>query len=92
MDRKAAPAKVTGPDGLIYSPDENERLDQLMLSTFGRGGGRQVLDHLRAITIEYVSGPHVTDAELRHREGGRFIVGIIESRMRAAQARKEKKK
>lgn len=91
MDRKVPPSKVTGPDGQVYSPAENERLDDLMLAAFSRGAGKRVLEHLRAITIEFVSGPHVTDAELRHREGGRFVVGIIESRMRAAQARKEKK-
>lgn len=92
MERKDQQARVTGPDGNTYTPEQNKELDQLMLATFARGSGKKVLEHLRRITIEFVSGPHVSDAELRHREGGRFIVGVIESRMRAAQSRKEKKK
>ena len=43
--------------------------------------GKEVLRYLRSITIEMVNGPNVTTEELRHLEGQRYIVGLIERRI-----------
>jgi hypothetical protein len=43
--------------------------------------GKEVLRYLRSITIEMVNGPNVTTEELRHLEGQRYIVGLIEQRI-----------
>lgn len=51
--------------------------------------GKEVLKYLRSITIESVNGAGVSDAHLRHMEGQRYIVGIIEQRIRHAQKVKE---
>lgn len=75
-----------GPDGNIYSRDDDDRLNKLFASVFGRGAGKEVLAHLRSITIEMVAGPNITDAELRHREGARHLVGIIEARVRKGKS------
>ncbi len=50
----------------------------LSVSVFGTEAGQAYLAHLRSITINRVYGPDVSDAELRHMEGQRFIVGLIE--------------
>jgi len=45
--------------------------------------------YLRSITIEMVHGPNVATEELRHSEGQRYIVGLIEQRI--AHAHRSKK-
>ena len=46
--------------------------------------GQEFLKYLRSITIELVNGPAVSDGELRHVEGQRFLVGLIETRIKHA--------
>lgn len=81
--------RVLGPDGLQYSAKRNAEIDDLMVAAFGRGSGRDALAYLRSITIENIAGPEVTDAALRHREGARFLVGVIETRLRAGLQRRK---
>lgn len=52
--------------------------------------GEKVLKILRKQTIEAVCGPFVTNDQLRHLEGQRFLVGQIEQRVRAGHKAKEK--
>jgi len=44
---------------------------------------------LRSITIESVQGPNASDAELRHLEGQRYLVGVVERRISHAQRIKQ---
>lgn len=90
MGQKDRPQRLLGPDGLQYTPKQNETLDELALAAFGRGAGKQFLAYLRSITIEMVGGPEITDAQLRHREGARYLVGIIEARVKAGEERRRK--
>ena len=57
-------------------------------SVFESEVGKEVLKYLRSITIEYVNGPTVTTDELRHIEGQRYLVGVIEQRIRHAHNHK----
>jgi hypothetical protein len=45
----------------------------------------EVLKHLRRITIETAGGPLITNDELRHREGQRFLVYLIQARINLAE-------
>jgi hypothetical protein len=81
-------AKVIGPEGLEWTTEEDARLDELALATFGRGSGKEFLRYLRSITIELVAGPDITDAHLRHREGMRSLVAIIETRVNRGHKRR----
>jgi len=56
-------------------------LNKLFAATFSSEAGKEVLRHLRQITIESVSGPNIGGNELFHREGQRYIVGLIEQRI-----------
>jgi hypothetical protein len=85
------PQRVLGPDGFGYSPARNRELDDLAVATFGRGAGREFLSYLRSITIEAVGGPEITNDQLRHREGARYLVGIIEQRIAAGHKRRRAK-
>jgi hypothetical protein len=70
-----------GPDGLPRTKAQEDELNLLFATVFRTTAAKQVLSYLRAITIEMVGGPEITDAQLRHREGARYLVGIIEARI-----------
>lgn len=72
---------VLGPDGVLRGHDEEHKLNLLFAAAFERDAGREALRHLRAITIEAVAGPGVSPDALMHREGMRYLVGIIEQRI-----------
>ena len=56
-----------------------------MRTCFRTPTGQEVIKYLRSITIEAVTGPAASDAELRHLEGQRYIVGLIERRIKHAE-------
>jgi hypothetical protein len=78
-----------GPDGTARPHSEQVRINELLALAFRGDAGKAAMDYLRSISIERVCGPHATDAELRHLEGMRFIVGVISQRISAAHKEKE---
>ena len=76
------PNKVNiGLDGIQRSSDKDVQISQNISQIFESPTGKEVLRYLRSITIEMVNGPNVTTEELRHIEGQRYIVGLIEQRI-----------
>lgn len=55
----------------------DERLAAAYARCFAGGDGRQVLDHLRALTMNRTLGPAAPDAALRHLEGQRALVAHV---------------
>ena len=74
-----------GPDGITRSPDKENELNKLAAGIFASQGGKEFLRYLRSITTQAVLGPHAATNELFHREGMRFLVGIIEQRIARGQ-------
>jgi hypothetical protein len=72
-------------DGFMRSDAEDDRISLEIASLFATPTGQSVLKHLRSITIETVTGANVSDAELRHLEGQRYLVGLIERRIKHAE-------
>lgn len=72
---------TTGLDGIARPAAEEARLNVLCATVLATAAGKSLMDYLRSISIERVNGPHATDAELRHMEGMRFIVGICSKRI-----------
>jgi|TARA_R110002020_G_scaffold364585_1_gene576902 hypothetical protein len=70
-----------GIDGFNRSKDNDEMISNAVGSCFATPIGQEVLKYLKSITIEMVGGPDITDAKLRHLEGQRYIVGLIERRI-----------
>lgn len=70
-----------GVDGIQRPQSKDREISENVASLFGTATGQAVLKYLRSITIEMVHGPNVTTEELRHMEGQRYIVGLIENRM-----------
>ena len=81
-------AKLASPiDGVPRTEAEERSLDILVLEVLGGGRGAQLMDYLRGLTLRTVSGPAVSDQELRHREGQRHLVWMLEARLKLERER-----
>ncbi len=72
-------------DGFNRSEETDKQISLIISQVFNTASGKEVLRYLRSITIEAVSGANVSDAELRHLEGQRYLVGVIERRIKHAE-------
>lgn len=77
-----------GIDGIQRNRERDLEISQDVASVFSGPTGVQVLKYLRSITIEMVHGPNVASEELRHHEGQRYIVGLLEQRIAHAHRSK----
>jgi hypothetical protein len=68
-------------DGIERSVAVERQINEQLALVFRGAAGKAALDYLRSISIERVCGPFASDAELRHLEGMRFIVGVISQRI-----------
>ena len=82
-------SKHLGVDGLPRSKEQDETISKNFEALFKTPTGKAVLSYLRSVTIEMIAGPNASDDELRHREGQRFLVAIIEKRIQHAQRIKD---
>jgi hypothetical protein len=78
-----------GIDGSVRTVDADRQISQNIAEVFSSPAGKEVLRYLRSITIEMVSGPNITTEELRHLEGQRYLVGLIERRIDHAHRSKQ---
>jgi len=67
-----------GLDGIARKRVEEDRISLNFGSLFSEPTGQEILKYLRSVTIEMVSGPNISTDELRHLEGQRYLVGLIE--------------
>ena len=85
------PNKVNiGIDGIQRTSEKDSEVSHNIAQIFESPTGKEVLRYLRSITIEMVNGPNVTTEELRHLEGQRYVVGLIEQRIAHSHRRKNK--
>ena len=70
-----------GIDGVQRSKANDQNISQTVAEVFSSPSGQAVLNYLKSITINMVHGPDVSTESLRHIEGQRFIVGMIEQRI-----------
>lgn len=75
------PDMLIGLDGIKRKPKDEENLNTLFYALFNTPGGAEVLKHLKALTLEAVAGPEISDSQLRHLEGQRYLVGLIQRRV-----------
>lgn len=86
------PDRVIGPDGIERTAEEQKRLNEVCAIGISGARGRVFMDYLRSISIERASGPHISDQELRHLEGMRYLVAIISQRAAAHNREKQRGK
>ena len=56
-------------------------LDSIQRKLFTTPGGSEVLKYLKSLTIDAVAGPEISNESLRHLEGQRYLVGLIQRRV-----------
>jgi len=78
-----------GIDGSVRPVEADRHISQNVAEIFSTPTGKEVLRYLRSITIEMVSGPNISTEELRHLEGQRYLVGLIERRIDHAHRSKQ---
>lgn len=80
-----AQPKYLGVDGYQRPRDQDEKLSQDVLALFSTPLGMSVMQYLKSITVDAVAGANISDAELRHLEGQRYLVALIVKRINHAQ-------
>ena len=74
-------------DGEHRTVEDDRAIDQLMVDAFSGPAGQRALEYLMSISTNACSGPEASCQFLAHREGMRFMVYVIQKRMRAVAAR-----
>jgi len=69
-----------GMDGVQRSQEVDEKISLDIAALLATPSGQAVMQYLRSVTIDIVNGPNISNDELRHLEGQRFIVGLLSSR------------
>lgn len=69
-----------GIDGIQRSQQIDEKISLDVAALLATPSGQSVMQYLRSITTDIVNGPNISNDELRHLEGQRFIVGLLSSR------------
>ena len=74
-------SNISSLDGYTREKNDDQNISLNFVSLFSSPAGAEVLKYLRSVTIEAVHGSAVTNDTLRHAEGQRYIVGLIERRI-----------
>ncbi|MEM7047596.1 MAG: hypothetical protein AAF442_08115 [Pseudomonadota bacterium] len=59
------------------SSNSVQELRRSFVRCFDHEDGHKVLEHLWRMTLDQATGPHISDAHLRHLEGQRYILKYI---------------
>lgn len=73
-----------GIDGYQRATSQDLEISKNIAELFSSPTGEAVKKYLRSITIDMVHGSNVTAEELRHIEGQRYIVALLEARINHA--------
>ena len=82
------PNYLIGLDNFQRSADDEQQLNTLFTSCFITENGKKILEYLISITIESVAGSEVSDSSLRHLEGQRYLVGLIQRRVNKGKSQR----
>ena len=69
-------------------PADEENLNTLFYKMFTTSGGSEILKYLKSLTLEAVAGPEISNEQLRHLEGQRYIVGLLQRRINKGTSQK----
>jgi hypothetical protein len=89
LKRLATGEACIGIDGVQRSVQAERDLNKIAAQIFATPGGEQLLAWLKRITVNNVQGPAVSDAELRHIEGQRYVVALLQQRIQHGQRNAE---
>jgi len=67
-------------DGVQRSQQLDEQISLNVAALLATPTGASVMQYLKSISTDIANGPNISNDELRHLEGQRFIVGLLSSR------------
>ena len=79
-----------GIDGIQRPQDIDNRISLDIAAMLATPTGQSVMQYLKSITTDIANGPNISNDELRHLEGQRFIIGLLSSRANHGSAIKSK--
>ena len=69
-----------GIDGIQRSQKIDEQISLNVAAMLATPTGKAVIEYLKSITTDIANGPNISNDELRHLEGQRFVIGLLSSR------------
>ena len=75
------PNTLIGLDNIQRNTKDEENLNTLFYKMFNTAGGSEILKYLKPLTLDAVAGPEISNESLRHLEGQRYLVGLIQRRV-----------
>lgn len=75
------PNTLIGLDNIQRNTKDEENLNTLFYKMFNTAGGSEILKYLKTLTLDAVAGPEISNESLRHLEGQRYLVGLIQRRV-----------
>ena len=69
-----------GIDGIQRPQDVDDRISLDVAAMLATPTGQSVMQYLKSITTDIANGPNISNDELRHLEGQRFVIGLLSSR------------
>ena len=85
------PARSVYLDGYTRKVEDQKRLNELAAALWESPSGREYMQYLRSITVNAVCGPEISDAGLRHREGARALVALMNQQVEAHHRDQQRK-
>ncbi|BAQ87546.1 hypothetical protein [uncultured Mediterranean phage uvMED] len=82
------PNKLIGLDGMTRESKDEENLNTLCFGVFNTVSGKEILKYLKSLTLDAVAGPEISNEQLRHLEGQRYIVGLLQRRINKGTSQK----
>lgn len=80
--------RTSSMDGLEMTVAEEANLNEAFAMSFRGARGKEVLAYLARLTIDRIGGPGVEPNALLHMEGGRYVYGLIRSRIELGRDKK----
>lgn len=74
-------AGTKGLDGRFYKPEVEDGLNTLVAKVLGTPDGERLLAYLRNLTLNIAFDADVQPTALMHKEGQRWIVGLLMQRL-----------
>lgn len=69
-----------GIDGIQRPQNIDDRISLDVAAMLATPTGQSVMQYLKSITTDIANGPNISNDELRHLEGQRFVIGLLSSR------------
>ena len=69
-----------GIDGIQRPQELDQKISLDVAAMLATPTGQSVMQYLRSITTDIANGPNISNDELRHLEGQRFVIGLLSSR------------